>query len=218
LLLGRIGRRTLWIVQGRAHLYEGHEPETATRYVRLLHRLGVTKLLLTNAAGSVDRRVGPGAIVLGDDALSLFFRPLARPARDRVGGPRNDRTDRERTAWSGRTSLVDPALAALAEETALQIGVPIERGTLVGAPGPCYETAAEIRAWRRIGGTVASMSTVPEALEARELGMRVLLLSLVTNYGTGLARQTLTHAEVVEVADRAGARLGSLLSALVQRL
>lgn len=214
LLLGQLNGRRLWVVQGRVHLYEGHSAVYVTRYVRLLYELGVRTLVLTNAAGSVDRRVGPGGIVLGVDALSLFFRPLARPARDRVG----DGAELERAVWACRPPLADPELVSLAEDTARREGIAIEKGVLVGSSGPAYETAAEVRAWRRLGGTVASMSTVPEALEARELGMRAVFFSLVTNYGTGLSNQPLTHGEVVAEANRAGARLGALLSALAPRL
>ena len=198
----------IWVVQGRVHLYEGHAPETVTRYLRLLHALGVTTLVLTNAAGSVDTRVQPGDLVLADDAISMFHRPLA-PART---GP-------HASLWQSRASaLSDPRLIELAEETASALGIALQRGVLVGSLGPSYETAAEVRAWRRFGGTVASMSTVPEAVHARELGMNVLLFSLVTNLGTGLSPQRLSHADVVATADRAGVRLGTLLTELTFRL
>lgn len=197
-----------WVVQGRVHLYEGHTPEPVTRYVRLLYALGVRALVLTNAAGSVDTRVQPGDLVLADDAISMFLRPLARSSRDAPLG----------TLWQSRSALSDPGLIRLAEETAAALGIPLQRGVLVGSMGPAYETAAEVRVWRRLGGTVASMSTVPEAVQARELGMRVILLSLVTNLGTGLSTQRLTHQDVVETADRAGATLGRLLTELTTRL
>lgn len=202
---GTWGGRPLWCVQGRVHLYEGHEVEVVTRYVRLLHALGVRTLILTNAAGSLTTTVQPGDIVLDRDAISLFFRPLAR---------RHSAAE----VWRRQAPLVAPELADLARAAGLRVGVPFHEGVLVGGLGPSYETAAEVRAWRRLGGTVASMSTVPEAVEARELGMRLLIFSLVTNLGTGLATTPLSHAEVVEVADRAGARLGRLLAEVVHRL
>lgn len=205
LLFGEIAGRPLWVVQGRAHLYEGYTVEQVTRYVRLLHALGVRTLLLTNAAGAVDATSsGPGEIVLCRDAISLFLCPLAAPAET---GP-----------WRSRSALADPDLCRLAEEAARSEGIPLRGGVLVGSLGPSYETAAEVRAWRAIGGTVASMSTVPEAVTARELGLRCLLLSLVTNYGTGLARAPLDHAEVVEIADRAGETLERLVNSLILRL
>jgi len=207
--LGRIGSRELFVVQGRVHLYEGHRVEVVTRYVRLLHALGVRTLVLTNAAGSVDpQSAGPGEIVLCRDAINLFFRPLARPSsRFAADGP-----------WRLRSALSDPELCRRAIDTARQEGVPLRPGVLVGSLGPTYETAAEVRAWRAIGGTVASMSTVPEALAARELGMRCLLFSLVTNYGTGLSASPLDHAEVVKIANRAGATFERLIAALLPRI
>lgn len=197
-----------WVVQGRVHLYEGHAPEVVTRYVRLLHALGARTLVLTNAAGSVDTRVQPGDLLLADDAISMFHRPLA-PAR----------AYRHASLWRSRAStLSDPGLISLAEETARALGIGLRRGVLVGSLGPSYETAAEVRAWRRLGGTVASMSTVPEAVQARALGMKVLLFSLVTNLGTGLSTERLSHADVVATADRAGVQLGRLLTELTFRL
>jgi inosine/guanosine/xanthosine phosphorylase family protein len=207
LLLGALGGRDVWVVQGRVHMYEGYTAEEVTRYVRLLHALGVRVLLLTNAAGSVDSAVGPGEILLAADAINLFFRPLAMPA---VGcsGP----------VWRRREPLVDRELFALAQRVACERRIPIRTGILVGSLGPSYETAAEIQAWRALGGTVASMSTVPEAIVARELGMRCLLFSLVTNYGTGLSGQALRHEDVVRHAFQAGGRLAELLAAIVARL
>jgi purine-nucleoside phosphorylase len=205
LRFGTIGGCTLWVVEGRVHLYEGYGVEEVTRYVRLLRALGVGRLLLTNAAGSVDAgAAGPGDIVLCRDAVSFFFRALAEPEW--------------RGAWRSRGALSDPELCRIATEVARREGIALRPGVLVGSLGPSYETAAEVRAWRRIGGTVASMSTVPEAIAARELGMRCLLFSLVTNYGTGLSLSPLDHSEVVEVADRAGAALERFVTCLLRRL
>lgn len=244
--LAEWGGRRIWCVQGRVHLYEGHTPEVATRYVRLLHALGVRTLLLTNAAGSLTTGVQPGEIVLDRDAISLFFQTLAAPASwagestGDVGSPNGTlggtgsgappvgaaRTEAaggqgryaSSSLWRCRGALSDPALASVARDVGLELRIPFHEGTLVGGLGPTYETAAEVRAWRRLGGTVASMSTVPEAIQARELGMRVLMFSLVTNLGTGLSVSPLSHAEVVEVADRAGAQLARLLEGIVGRL
>ncbi len=231
LLLGRLGGREIWVVQGRVHIYEGYTAEETTRYVRLLHALGVDTLVLTNAAGSVDRAAaGPGDVVLCRDAVNLFFRNLVLPAPTAKGpgvpsgGSRPGAPDTRPCfsgapeIWRPRPPLSDPSLARLAEEVAREERIPLRSGVLVASPGPCYETAAEVAAWRRIGGTVASMSTVPEALVARELGMRCLLFSLVTNFGTGLSRSALTHQDVVEQAGEAGVKLALLLTALVPRL
>jgi purine-nucleoside phosphorylase len=234
LLLGRLGGRETWVVQGRVHLYEGHTAEVVTRQVRLLHALGVRTLILTNAAGSVDRSAaGPGDVLAAADAVSLFFRPLVSSAgaagirqpgamdpgwRDLGASGAPDSGREGGPGWLAGGPVVDPVLYRLVQETARDEGIPLRLGVLVGSLGPCYETAAEVRAWRRIGGTVASMSTLPEAMEARRLGMRVLLFSLVTNHATGLSDERLTHDDVVRMATEAGGRLARLLAALAPRL
>ncbi len=205
LLLGSLYGRAAWVVQGRVHLYEGYTPEEVTRYVRLLHALGVRTLVLTNAAGSLDATAAsPGEVVLCRDAVNLFFRCLAWPARD--------------LPWHARGPLSDPELCDRAVETAREVGISLRPGVLAASSGPSYESAAEVRAWRLVGGTVASMSTVPEALAARELAMRCVVFSLVTNLGTGLSPHPLTHDEVVREADRAGEKLLRLLEVLLPRL
>ena len=205
LLLGRFAGRDLWVVKGRVHLYEGHSPEMVTRYVRLLRALGVSVLVLTNAAGSLVSSIEPGSICRVDDLLNLFFRPLA--AREIEAG-----------IYRAREPLLDRELNLLVEEVAREERVRLRAGVLVGSPGPNYKTAAEVRAARFFGGHLASMSTVPEALVARELGLRTLVFSLVTNYATGLSRTRLTHHEVVACADEAGKELRRLLEALMRRL
>lgn len=205
LILGRFGGVDTWIVKGRVHLYEGHEPETVTRYVRLLRAHGVRTLILTNAAGSLVREIEPGSICRVDDVLNLFLRPLARPAQPSP-------------LFRRRAPLVDPALSRMVERVAREQRIALRAGVLCGSPGPNYETASEVRAARLYGAHLASMSTVPEALLARELGMRVLIFSSVTNYATGLSPTPLTHGEVVTMADHAGQDLRRLLEALLPQL
>ncbi len=209
LISGFLSGRAVWVVQGRVHLYEGHTAEIVTRPVRLLAALGVETLILTNAAGSLDPSAPPGSICLDEDALNLFWRPLATPAPNALyqGG-----------LWSRRGPLVEPWLAQLAFDAAGECGVELRRGVLGASSGPTYETAAEVRAWRSLGATVASMSTVPEALVARELGLRLLIFSLVTNLGTGLSPTPLSHDEVTTAANEAGGRLGRLIAAIVAKL
>ncbi len=227
LILGRLGGRDAWVVQGRVHLYEGHTPEVVTRQVRLLHALGVRTIVLTNAAGSLDRgTAGPGELLAASDAISLFFRPLVPPGERMMHpDPREEPAGSSRcirsssgSVWRSHGSVVDPELHQLAQRIALAAGIPLRLGVLAGSLGPNYETASEVRAWRRIGGTVASMSTVPEAIEARRLGMRCLLFSLVTNHATGIGTELLTHEDVVDMAAEAGGRLARLLTLLVPRL
>jgi len=156
--LGGLAGRDVWIVQGRVHLYEGYTPEEVTRYVRLLHALGVRTLILTNAAGSVDGSVGPGEIVLAADAINLFFRALAAPAEPASSS--SDASPEALSPWRRREPLVDRALLSLGERVASEERISIRTGVLVGSLGPSYETAAEVRRLAGARGTVASMSTV----------------------------------------------------------
>ena len=212
LLWGRLAGTAVWIVQGRVHLYEGYTREEVTRPVRLLQALGVRTLILTNAAGSLDPLIRPGDLVAVSDAFAFPTRETTR------GGARAGMKDAEALPWRSRPPLVDPALLRLTRAVALEEGLALPMGVLAASLGPAYETAAEVAAYRRLGGSVATMSTVPEALEARMLGLRCLILSLITNLATGLAPAALEHQEVVERAGEASQRLQRLLAALLPRL
>jgi len=202
LLLGEWAGQRLWVLQGRAHLYEGYSAEEVTRPARLLHRLGVRTLILTNASGSLNAAAAaPGDVMVCTDLVNLFFRPFGR---------------RGTATWGRRPVISDPALVRKAIEAARREDVVLRCGVLAGSAGPCYETAAEARAWRRAGATIASMSTVPEALQARELGMRVLVFSIVCNLATGLSPTPLTHEEVICQAEAAGGRLRRVIRGMLE--
>ena len=194
--IGRWGARTVLVFQGRVHLYEGHRIERVTLAVRVAAALGARDLILTNAAGSCDPAIPPGSLMRADDLMNLFF--------IRIGG----------TAGNGRIGgggILDPILKRAIDEAARLEGIELRTGVLCGSIGPSYETASEIRLWRRIGASAACMSTVPEAFAARAVGMRVAAISLITNLGTGIASGPLDHAEVMALGARAGGELGRLL-------
>jgi purine-nucleoside phosphorylase len=175
--------------------------------VRLSAALGVRTLLLTNAAGGVDPGLEPGDLVLLSDHLNLMSRtPLMGPvAEGEVRFPD--------MSWP-----YDPELQALALDVARDLGFPLRRGVYAALTGPSYETAAEVRMLRILGADVVGMSTAPEVIVARALGMRCLAVSMVTNKGTGLSSQVLSHGEVVAVGREAGARVGAILEGVVRRL
>jgi purine-nucleoside phosphorylase len=194
--VGEIAGRSILVFQGRVHFYEGRTFGDVTLAVRTAARLGVRDLILTNAAGSCDGALGPGSLMRATDLIDLFMK---RDRGSRAHG------------WIGRGGVLDPALGRLLDEAALAERIPLRLGILCGSPGPTYETASEIRLWRRLGASAACMSTVPEAFAARAAGMRVAAVSLITNFGTGITPAPLDHLEVMREGERAGSHLGRLL-------
>lgn len=212
LLAGRLDGTPVWMHSGRLHVYEGHAPEVVAAPVRIAAELGVETAILTNAAGGIRGDLDAGALVLLDDVLNLSFRdPLAGPGARDVGSP-NPRAS-EKTV-----ETFDPALRALASSVAHRRGVRLERGVYASVLGPSFETPAEIRMIRRLGGDVVGMSTVPEVLALRQAKVRALGISLVTNRAAGLQPGTLSHAEVVEGARRRAPLLATLVRGLVGRI
>ncbi len=204
---GRLGGRYVLVQAGRYHVYEGHPGEVVAAPVRLSAALGVDTLLLTNAAGGVDPALEPGDLVLLEDHLNLMFRsPLVGPVAD------------GEVRFPDMTCPYDPDLAQVALSAATDLGIPLRLGVYAALVGPTYETAAEIHMLRALGADVVGMSTVPEVLVARARGMRCMAVSMVTNKGTGLSAEPLTHADVVVVGRDAGPKLGALLEEVVRRL
>jgi purine-nucleoside phosphorylase len=191
---GGWGKEDVLVFEGRTHLYEGRGCDQVTRPVRVMARLGVGSVILTNAAGSLDRGIPPGALVRACDVIDLFFR---RIRGDRASAP---------------GAVLDAGLGGTIDAAARSLGIDLRRGILAGLIGPAYETAAEVRLLRRVGADVAGMSTVPEAFAARRVGMRVAVVSLVTNHATGVGDSVrLTHEDVVERAVVGAEDLGRLL-------
>lgn len=200
------GRRVL-VQAGRYHVYEGCPAEVVAAPVRLSAALGVETLLLTNAAGGVDPALEPGDLVLVSDHLNLMARsPLIGPVA------------RGEARFPDMSRPYDPDLQELALAVAERLGLRLRRGVYAALTGPSYETAAEVRMLRTLGADVVGMSTVPEVLVARSLGMRCLAISMVTNKGTGLAAKPPSHADVVAVGREAGARVGAILEGIVRAL
>lgn len=196
------------ILQGRAHRYEGYTLETVTRPVRVLAGLGVTTLIVTCAAGALDE-AQPGTCMLIEDHLNLMGdNPLIGPA---PGG-----------GWFGRfvemAEAYDPVLLALAEQVARTAGIPMTRGVLAAVAGPTYETRAEAAMLGRLGAQAVSMSTVPEVIAARALGLRVLGLALITNRsGAPLDRQ-IGHRQVLAMAASRAETVGVWLDGVLDGL
>ena len=189
------------MLQGRFHLYEGHDPGLVVQPVLLFRRLGARIVLLTNAAGGVNPAYGPGTLMVIADHLNLTGKsPLIGRNADELGPRFPDLTD----VWT-------PALRQRLHAAGAAEGVELEEGIYAGLLGPSYETPAEVRMLRTLGADAVGMSTVLEAVAARWAGLEVCGVSLVTNAGAGYSGQPLTHAEVMEAGEVAGPRLAQVL-------
>jgi len=208
LLVGRLEGREVLVLSGRAHLYEGYEPEDVVFGVRLLARLGVDALIVTNAAGAINPEFSPGDPMLVTDHINLTGRnPIVGQADARIG-PR----------FVDMSQAYDPRLIEAAAEAAVALGEPAPRGVYLGLTGPSFETPAEIRMARVLGADAVGMSTVLEVIAARQAGMRVLGISCITNMAAGVLQQPISAQEVLETAERAHPRLSALIRSVVRDL
>jgi purine-nucleoside phosphorylase len=208
LVVGTCAGVSVAVMRGRAHLYEGHLPEKVVFGVRVVGRLGVRALVLTNACGAIDTSLEPGQLVLVSDHLNLQgTSPLVGPNDDSLGPRFPDMSD-----------AYDPTLRAAAHAAASRIGVQLPEGVYAAWLGPAFETPAEIRMLRTLGADLVGMSTVPEVLAARHLGISCLAVSCVTNMAAGVVDQPIDHERVLEVGARAQSTLTALLRELIPAL
>jgi inosine/guanosine/xanthosine phosphorylase family protein len=208
LLLGHIAGVPAAILQGRLHLYEGNDPGLVVQPVLLFERLGAQVLVLTNAAGGLNPAWGAGTLMVIGDHINLTGRnPLLGPNADGIGPRFPDLTD----AWSAR-------LRARLHAAASAEGVRLEEGIYVGIAGPSYETPAEVRMYRQLGGDAVGMSTVLECIAGRWAGLEVCGVSIVTNAGAGYTGGPLTEEEVLVAAGEAGPKLARVLHRFVAHL
>jgi purine-nucleoside phosphorylase len=195
-------------MKGRAHLYEGVPAARVVFGVRVLGRLGIESLVLTNACGAIDPAVAPGTLVAVSDHLNLQgTSPLVGP-NDETLGPR----------FPDMSDAYDPAYRALAHEAAQRLGLPLGEGVYAAWLGPAFETPAEIRMLRTLGADLVGMSTVPEVLAARHMGIRCLALSCVTNAAAGVLPEPIDHERVLEVGAQAAGNLVALLREVLPAL
>jgi purine-nucleoside phosphorylase len=208
LVVGTLSRRRVAALSGRAHFYEGHDLQTVTFATRVMGRLGVKVLILTNAAGGVNVTLKPGTLMVMDDHINLLgSNPLVGPNEDRFG-----------LRFPDMSEVYSKRLRAVADEIAREQNLPIGHGVYVAVHGPSYETPAEIRFLRMIGADAVGMSTVPEAIVARHMGVEVLGISCITNAAAGVLPQPLNHDEVMEVARQVRGRFAALLEGIIGRV
>jgi purine-nucleoside phosphorylase len=201
LLLGQVGGTPVVMVQGRFHMYEGNDPGLVVQPVLLFQRLGARLVVLTNAAGGINRDFGPGTLMVIADHLNLTGRtPLLGPNADAIGVRFPDLTN----AW-------DPELREGLKAAALAEDVAVTEGVYAGLLGPQYETPSEVRLLHTLGADAVGMSTVLECIAARWAGLKVCGVSLVTNAGAGYTGEALTHEEVLAAGAAAGPRLARVI-------
>jgi len=206
--LWRRSTESLLVMNGRFHLYQGYRPEEVVAPVRLAGLLGAGVMLATNATGALDPSIEPGTLVVIEDHLNLQGSNPLVGAWGTEFGPQ----------FPDMSEAYDRELRRLALEAAVGAGFTVREGVYVAVLGPSFETPAEVRMLRNLGGTVVGMSTVPEVIAARQMGMRVLVASLAANPAAGLVDRPLTHEEVLEEGAKAAGRLAKLIGLLVQEV
>jgi purine-nucleoside phosphorylase len=205
--VGTLAGRRVAVLAGRYHLYEGHDPDTVALPARAAIRWGARTLIVTNAAGGINRTFRPGDLMLIDDHINLMWgNPLIGTVLD--GEAR----------FPDMSAPYDPGLLALAESVALEQRIRLVRGTYCALLGPSYETPAEVRMLAVMGADAVGMSTVPETLVARAAGVPVLGLSLITNMGSGMTAEPLGHDEVMAMGAAAAGVAARLLGGVIARL
>ncbi|MGH9605747.1 MAG: purine-nucleoside phosphorylase [Terracidiphilus sp.] len=212
--LGQLGAAPVLIMQGRVHSYEGYTPRQVTFPMRVLGALGLRAVVLTNAAGGIaeDYRVGQ-LVALADHINMMGWNPLTGPNE-----PRFAFRPGAGLRFFDMTEAYSKPLRAMARQAAHEEGFALEEGVYLATPGPSFETPAEIRAFRALGATLVGMSTVPETIAARHMGIEVLGISCVTNLAAGLGANKLSHEEVNETGRQVEHRLAALLKRLAPRI
>ena len=206
LVIGLCGGVPVAVMAGRVHYYEGYSPAEVVFPVRVLGRFGVTTLVLTNAAGTVNPDYQPGELMVIEDHINYMgMNPLVGPNDDALG-----------LRFFDLSEAYDPELREIAAAAGAAAGVTVRKGVYIAFTGPSYETPAEIRMARTLGADAVGMSTVPEVIAARHMGIRVLGLSCITNMAAGVIKQKLDHLEVLEVGERVKAGLLDVLSRIVK--
>lgn len=208
LVIGKAGHVAVAAMQGRFHFYEGYSLEEVTFPIRVLKLLGVNTLMLTNAAGSLNTELTPGSLMVISDHINLMgVNPLIGPNEDRFG-PR----------FPDLSIAYDPDLQSLVIDEAKSMGLSLRRGVYASLTGPSYETPAEIHMVRTLGADAVGMSTVPEAIVARHMDMRVIGISCITNLAAGVSSRPIDHSQVMEIGERVREQFTELLRRVIARL
>lgn len=208
LILGILSERPVVMMQGRFHYYEGYDLQEVTYPVRVMKDLGIHTLILSNASGGLNPLYRLGDIAVITDHINLTGHNPLRGPNDDTLGPR----------FPDMFQCYDPKLIKIAEDVAIEIGIPLRQGVYAWVTGPSLETAAEYRYLRIIGADLVGMSTVPETIVARHAGLRVLAFSIITDMGTPEELKPLDLAAILRVANEAQPKLATLISEIIRRI
>lgn len=208
LVIGKLGNKTIAVMQGRFHYYEGYSLEEVTLPLRAFGLLGVKTLILTNAAGGINPNFTPGAMMLISDHINLMFKSPLRGKHDERLGAR----------FPDMTEVYSREYMRIAQRCASELGIRLESGIYLALQGPNYETPAEIRMMRVLGGDAVGMSTVPEAIVAKQMGMKVLGISLITNAAAGVSDQPINHEEVMQTGAQVAEQFIALLNRIIAEI
>lgn len=205
LVIGKIGQKRVITMQGRFHYYEGFEMKEVTYPIYMMKMLGVEELIITNACGGINSQFVPGDLMILTDYINMLgTNPLIGENDERFGVRFPDMSE----AYS--KELMDRARKA-----AERLKIPYQKGVYAIFSGPCYETAAEIRAYERLGADAIGMSTVPETIVANYLGMKVLGIACITNMATGIAKEKHSHEEVVKIANKSSRQMCDWIKTII---
>jgi purine-nucleoside phosphorylase len=208
LVIGNVAGKRIAALSGRVHVYEGYDLATVVFATRVMGRLGVRHLVLTNAAGGINTTLRQGALMIIDDHINMMgTNPLIGPNDDRFG-PR----------FPDMSEVYSARLRKIADDAASTRGVPVAHGVYVAVPGPSYETPAEINVFRTLGADAIGMSTVPEAIAARHMGMEVVGISCITNAAAGVVHHPIVHDDVIATGRRVRSSFIALLEGIIERL
>lgn len=206
LIRGFLGNKEILCLNGRFHLYEGHEPSVIAKVIHILKELGVKRLIVTNAAGALQTTLAPGSLMLIKDHINFSGKNPLVGSNDDNYGPR----------FPSMNNAYTLKLRQRCKELARKLHIELSEGVYLMVLGPNFETSAEVRAFGKLGADAVGMSTVPEVIAAAHCSMEVLGISVITNYAAGLVDNTPSHQETLAEADKASARLTMLLTEFIK--
>ena len=207
LVYGKLGGKQVLVMKGRFHFYEGYDISQVVFHIRVFKLLGISDLLVTNAAGGINTEFKPGDLMMINDHISFFAPSPLRGVNMEEFGPR----------FPDMSNAYDSGLIAIAEEAAKKLYISLKGGIYAFLQGPMFETPAEIRALRMLGADAVGMSTVPEVIMAHHSGMNVMGISCITNMAAGVNENKLNHEEVIETGNRVGKSFAALVTEIVSR-